>query len=282
MNTLLDASIADGRGFGGFISTVKAVIADYDPLIDTIDILVLTVIFFLAFSFIKSRKAGALIVGIGVCLLIWTISVFAGLKGTQMIFSWVFQFGAFALIILFQSDIRDALEKVGNKSLSGFMNFGDQKKKNQMYSKAIENICTAVGNLALAKTGALIVVERTTRLDEIIQSGITINADVNSFLLRNLFFNKAPLHDVAVVIKEGKIVAAGCLLPLTKRQDVDADLGTRHRAAIGMSEYSDSVIIVVSEETGIISVAYDCELIRNYTPEKLRSFLHSKLLRNGK
>ena len=110
------------------------------------------------------------------------------------------------------------------------------------------------------------------------QTGITINANVNSFLLRNLFFNKAPLHDGAVIIDEARIAAAGCLLPLTRRMDVDGDLGTRHRAAIGMSESSDAIIIVVSEETGIISVAHDCELVRNHTPESLRKFLMKRIM----
>ena len=110
------------------------------------------------------------------------------------------------------------------------------------------------------------------------QTGIVINANVNSFLLRNIFFNRAPLHDGAVIIDEARIAAAGCLLPLTRRTDVDGDLGTRHRAAIGMSESSDAIIIVVSEETGIISVAYDCELTRNYTVESLRKFLMKKII----
>ena len=111
---------------------------------------------------------------------------------------------------------------------------------------------------------------RTTDIDDVIETGITINADTNSFLLRNIFFNKAPLHDGAVVIDNARIVAAGCLLPLTRRQDIDADLGTRHRAAIGMSELSDAIIVVVSEETGIISIASDCTLTHDLRRKALR------------
>ena len=128
-------------------------------------------------------------------------------------------------------------------------------------------------------TAALIVISGTTKLDDTISTGININANVNSFLIRNLFFNRAPLHDGAVIIDGSRIAAAGCLLPLTRRNDVDGDLGTRHRAAIGMSESSDAIVIVVSEETGTISVAYDCNLTRNYSDESLRRFLMKKMIR---
>ena len=121
-------------------------------------------------------------------------------------------------------------------------------------------------------------ITRTTQFDDVINTGVKINADVNPYLLRNLFFNKAPLHDGAVIIDDGRIAAAGCLLPLTRRTDVDGDLGTRHRAALGMSEVSDAIIVIVSEETGIVSVAYDCTLTRNFTPESLRKFLLHKIL----
>jgi diadenylate cyclase len=165
--------------------------------------------------------------------------------------------------------------------MNGIMNFGDQKKKRQQYSKAIDEICSAVTDLSRTKTGSLIVIWRTTKLDEITETGIVINADVNSFLLRNIFVDKAPLHDGAVVIDESRIVAAACLLPLTRRTDIDADLGTRHRAAVGMSETSDAIVIVVSEETGTISIAYDCTLTRDYNAQSLRPFLMQKLLRKS-
>jgi diadenylate cyclase len=186
--------------------------------------------------------------------------------------------GGLAFLILFQPEIRDTFEKIGTGALSGLAIFGDRKKKEAAYL-AIEQICIAVTDLSKTRTGALIVISQTTKIDDVVQTGIVINADVNSFLLRNLFFNKAPLHDGAVIIDDARIAAAGCLLPLTRRSDVDSDLGTRHRAAIGLSEISDAVIIVVSEETGIISVANDCALTRNFTPESLKSYLMQKMLR---
>ena len=248
---------------------------------DAIDILLLSIILFLGFRFFKSRKAGVLLIGVLFIVILTFIADIFNLYATHYIFNSILKIGVLALIILFQPEIRDALEKVGSGSMSGIMSFGDQKKKRQQYSKAIDQICSAVNDLSRTRTGALIVISRTTKLDEITETGIVINADVNSFLLRNIFVDKAPLHDGAVVIDEARIVAAACLLPLTRRTDIDADLGTRHRAAIGMSETSDAIVIVVSEETGTISIAYDCTLTRDYSAESLRPFLMQKLLRKS-
>lgn len=268
MNTLLELSTSDI--FSKIIAFFKNFSFQWS---DALDILFLSILFFCAFRFFKGKKGGTLLIGIVICLTVWIVASELDLKGTSFIFKQIFEIGAIALIIIFQPEIRDVLEKIGTGSISGIFNFGDQKKKQQIYYTAVDNICVAVGDLSRTKTGALIVLSRTTNLDDIVQTGITINADANAFLLRNIFFNKAPLHDGAVVIDEARVVAAGCLLPLTRRQDIDGDLGTRHRAAVGMSEISDAVIIVVSEETGIISVASDCNLTRNYTPDTLRSFL---------
>ncbi len=243
---------------------------------DAFDIFFLTIILFVAFRFFKSRKAGALLVGAGAIILLTYLAEIFDLDATYYIFSSILEIGVLAIIIIFMPEIRDVLEKVGSGSVSGFMNFGDQKKKRQNYTKLVDQVCTAVSALSSSKTGALIVISRTTKLDDVVETGITINADINSYLLRNIFFNKAPLHDGAVIIDESKIVAAGCLLPLTRRTDIDGDLGTRHRAAIGMSEISDAIVIVVSEETGVISVACDCTLTRNYQIESLRSYLLKK------
>ena len=235
---------------------------------------------FLTFRFIRGRKAGVLLIGILIFGIVLAVTFFFNLSATYFIFSQIFKVGVIAIIIIFQPEIRDALEKIGSGSISGFLAFGDQKKR-QLYLNSIDNICTAVNDLASTKTGALIVLSRNTKLDDIIETGIFINANVNSYLLRNLFFNRAPLHDGAVVIDEGRIAAAGCLLPLTKRTDVDGDLGTRHRAAIGMSESSDAIVIVVSEETGTISIAHDCELLRDFTASSLRKYLLKKLVGPG-
>ena len=244
---------------------------------DVIDILLLTGLFFVAFRFLKTRKAGALAIGIVLCAAVWFIASYFELLGLCFVIECVFDYGILGLVIIFQPEIREALEKLGSGSLGKFSLLGDKQKK--LYSAMISNVCSAVANLSATKTGALIVIERNTQIDDITETGVKLNADVNSTLLRNIFFNHAPLHDGAVIIEDGRIAAAGCLLPLTRRTDLDSGLGTRHRAAIGMSEVSDAVIIVVSEETGVISIAYDCTLTREFSVDLLRRFLAKKLLR---
>ena len=269
----------NGSIFSSLLSFAKDCFRNFS-LIDAFDILFLTLVLFFVFRFLRGRKAGILLLGIAIFFALMVSAYFLDLNATYFVFSQLFKVGVIAIIIIFQPEIREALEKIGTGSINGIMSFGDQKKKRQMYYMAIEQICSAISELANSKTGALIVLGRTTKLDDVIQTGITINADVNSNLLRNLFFNKAPLHDGAVIIEDARIAAAACLLPLTRRTDIDSDLGTRHRAAIGMSETSDAIVIVVSEETGTISVAYDCQLTRNYTADSLRKFLMTKIVRS--
>ena len=278
MNNLLNVSGKEiGKSVSDFFATVKIAFANFD-VFDVIDILFLSLILFFAFRFFKNRKAGALLVGIAVCSLILLVASVLGLNSVAFIFSGIFKIGAIAVVVVFQPEIREALEKVGSGSISGLLSFGEAKKKKQLYRTVIENVCLAVGELSRNKTGALIVMSRATQLDDIVSTGVAVNADVTSFLIRNIFYDKAPLHDGAVVIDDGRIAAAGCLLPLTRRNDVDTNLGTRHRAAIGMSESSDAITIVVSEETGTISVAYDCTLTRAFTPDSLRRYLFKKIL----
>jgi len=266
--------------FLSFFESAKRSFVDFS-IFDAIDIIVLAAILFVTFRFLKSRKAGALILGITIISLLSLAAFSLGLGATYFVLSSIFDVGIIALIIIFQPEIREALEKVGAGSLNSIKTLGDQRQKNKLHVKSIDEVCAAVKDLSATKTGALIVISGTTKIDETIATGININANVNSFLLRNLFFNKAPLHDGAVIIDGSRIAAAGCLLPLTRKTDVDGDLGTRHRAAIGMSESSDAIVIVVSEETGIISVAYDCTLTRNYTEESLRRFLMRKMIRSS-
>ena len=279
MNFLLDSvtgGVADH--FSDFFAVIKSVFSSFN-IIDAIDILLLSSLLFFAFRFFKNRKAGALFLGIALCGLVLLLATLLELEAISFVLSSIFKVGVIAIIIIFQPEIREALEKLGSGSLSGLFKLADNQKRRVLYRTVIEHICTAVNDLSRSRTGALIVLERTTQVDEICHTGISIDAEVSSFLIRNIFFDKAPLHDGALVISDGRISAAGCLLPLSRRSDVDGNLGTRHRAAIGMSETSDAVIIVVSEETGIISVAYDCTLTRDFTPEALRKYLFKMMIR---
>jgi diadenylate cyclase len=187
-----------------------------------------------------------------------------------------FQVGLLALVVLFQPELRAALEKVGSEPLRGLKSIGGERDMAAV-TKAIDEICDAASEMSRTRTGALLVIERTTRLGDIVKSGVQVDASINSYLIKNIFFNKAPLHDGAVIIRNLRICAAGCFLPLTTREDIDPNLGTRHRAAIGMSEVSDAIVIVVSEETGRISVAIDGELDAGYNYRSLKQKLLSLL-----
>lgn len=277
MYGLLSAEI--GVDFSAFVDNVKNIFANF-YWTDAVDIVILGLLFYFVLSFFKSRKAGTLVVGIFLCIALYAIAIIFNLTGVQYILSGVFQIGALAIIIIFQPEIRELLEAIGSGSIKGIRGFGESTNSKQAQYKAIDNICKAVYVMAAEKTGALIVIERTTQLEEIIHTGITINADVSDYLIRNIFFNKAPLHDGAMVIEGNRIKAAACILPLPKHTYVENELGTRHRAAVGLSEISDAVIIVVSEETGTISVAKESELKRDFTEDSLRKYLVKELFRD--
>jgi diadenylate cyclase len=259
------------------LENVKSIFVNFQWT-DAIDIILLAVLFYFVLSFFKSRKAGTLLIGIFLCLLLYTAAILLNLSGVEFILSGVFKIGALAIIIIFQPEIRDLLETIGSGSIKGIKTFGDQARKKQAKYKAIDNICKAVNVMSKDRTGALIVIGRTTQLDDVTNTGIEINADVSDYLIRNLFYDKAPLHDGAIVIEGNRIKAAACILPLPRHTYVHNDLGTRHRAAIGLSEISDAVIIIVSEETGIISVAKESELKRDFTEDSLRKFLVKELV----
>ena len=276
---LLQASGSFTDHIKSFFEFAKNAFSDFNPIVDTIDILLLTILFAFVFKYIIHKRAGALIFGIVICFVVLVLASVFDLTGTKYILSGVFQIGVIAIVIIFQPEIRELLEKVGSGSIKSIRGLGDGGESNRIQYKAIDAICKAVHILSMQKTGALIVISKNMSLDEIIHTGTEINADVSDALIRNLFYDKSPLHDGAVVIDNGRIAAAACILPLTKRTSVEQELGTRHRAAIGMTESNDAVVVVVSEETGIVSVAMDAELTRNFTNDTLRKLLIKELIR---
>jgi diadenylate cyclase len=187
------------------------------------------------------------------------------------------QVGILVILVLFQPEIRMALEKVGGTPIPTIKGISSESAELATVGAQIDALCTAVSDLSRDKVGALIVIERTTSLSDFIKSGVYIDAAISPYILRNIFFNKAPLHDGAVIIRKGRICAAGCFLPLSTKEDIDKDLGTRHRAAIGMTEVSDAIVIVVSEETGTVSVSVDGNLARNYNYSTLKQALNGYL-----
>ncbi len=243
---------------------------------DVIDILCVSVLLYFILIFLRDRRAGRLVVGIVFLIILKAISDFFGMYVMQFILQNVFQVGLIIIAIIFQPELRSALEKVGGQPLNGIRSIG---KKTDDTEKVISSVADAAAELAETKTGALIVIERGTRLGDMVLTGTVIDAEPSKFLIKNIFHNKAPLHDGALIIRKGRLYAAGCLLPLSSNSDIIQDLGTRHRAAIGMSENSDAVIVVVSEETGVVSVAVDGVLHRGYNRSSLKAVLE-RCLRN--
>lgn len=251
----------------GMLQTIRSI-----TVVDFLDIFFVAIILYYAFRFVRERRAGKLAVGVIFFTMFLVLSDLLGMHALKYIFQNLFQVGVIALVVLFQPEMRSALEKMGGSSLKGLKNISDSKD-GSAWMLAIREVSAAASQMAVDKTGALIVFERGTRLGEIAATGTISDAQISAYLLRNIFFNKAPLHDGAVLLRDGRLYAAGCLLPLTHQTDLNRDLGTRHRAAIGLSEDSDAVVVVVSEETGTISVAVDGYLTRGYNADTLRSRL---------
>lgn len=250
-------------------------------IIDIIDIGIVAIIIYYAYKFIKIRRAAKLAIGVLILLVVFIISDVINMYALNFLLSNIFQIGLIAILILFQPELRAALEKMGAQPLKGFKNISDTRSSAET-TAMISNVCEAVMDMSATKTGCLIVIERLTKLGDVIKTGTAFSADPNSSLIKNIFFNKAPLHDGAMIISENKITAAGCFLPLSQKQDIFRDLGTRHRAAIGMSENSDAIVIVVSEETGTVSIALDGELKRDFDYTSLKNQLYSLLVTEPK
>lgn len=244
---------------------------------DVIDILCVTILLYFIVVFLRDKRAAKLVIGVIFLVILKAISDFFGMYVMQFILQNVFRVGLIIIAIIFQPELRSALEKVGGQPLKGIRSIG---KKTGDADGVISSVTDAASELSETKTGALIVIERDTKLGDMVLTGTVIDAEPSSSLIRNIFYDKAPLHDGALIIRKDRLYAAGCLLPLSTNSDIIQDLGTRHRAAIGMSENSDAVVVVVSEETGIISVAVDGVLHRGYSKTSLRSVLE-RCLKNG-
>ena len=244
---------------------------------DILDILCLSVLFFALYLFVRDRRAGKLLAGVAMVVAIFVVSVLLDMYAIRYVFDGFFGYGLIVLAIIFQPELRAAMERLGSAPFNSLKNIGVETRELSASGAWVSAIVAAVKNMSFAKTGALIVIERSTKLGEYISTGTTLNADLSSELLCALFVNKAPLHDGAVIVRGGRLYAAGCYLPLSEKSDIFKGLGTRHRAAIGLSEQSDAIVIVVSEETGTISIAHKGKLFREFTSVSLRRKL-SELL----
>lgn len=249
---------------------------------DAVDIIIVAFLIYGVVKLVRETRAGQLVKGLFLLVILFIISSYFNLVMVSRVLAYFFQFAFVATLIVFQPEIRKALEQVGRnnvgQSIAAVVTGRDRSYDRAQIRKAINAVVDGVGILQQLKMGALIVFERKTKLGDIIETGTQINCEPSGQIVGNIFFNKAPLHDGAMIIRDGMIHAAGCILPLTKNTSVSAELGTRHRAALGVSEESDAVVVVVSEETGQISVAVNGVLARRFTRDTLRDVLEGYLI----
>jgi diadenylate cyclase len=260
--------------FSYFIS----IIATFSPA-DLIDILLVAFLIYKGFQLVRETRAKQLVKGIVLLIIAYYASQLLHLKSMSFILYNIMQFGVIALVVVFQPELRSALEHLGSTSVGKFKIFNfEQDSDEQRIREAIKEVCEAAQSLQKNRIGALILFERMVMLGEIIKTGTLIDANISAELIGNIFYPKSPLHDGAMIIRGGRVFAAGCFLPLSQNQEISRELGTRHRAALGISENSDVLVVVVSEETGIISLVEHGVIKRSLTIDTLRIALETALL----
>nr|WP_164489063.1 diadenylate cyclase CdaA [Romboutsia sp. 1001713B170207_170306_H8] len=247
-------------------------------LFDLIDISIVAYIFYKIFMFIKDTRAEQVLKGVVFLLLATYLSSTFRLHTLYFLLANTLQIGILAAIIIFQPELRAGLEHIGRAQFSLFVKGNNT---NEDLHKTIEEIVEALYSLSRQKIGALIIMERKTKISDIISTGTEIDGDVSRQLLINIFIPNTPLHDGAVVIRDSKVKAAACFLPLTQSKDLSKDLGTRHRAGVGVSEVSDCITLIVSEETGEVSIAKSGKLYRNISKERMTNILQNNLKSNA-
>ena len=260
------------------LSTLPGIIGRYLMMLkvtDILDIAIMVFVFYKALTLIQSTRAASLLKGVLVFLAALMLSMVLNMNSINFIMNQLVRWGVVALIVLFQPEIRRILEEVGSRRFSAFFSRGEA---GTAVEQAIDQTVLACTEMSQSRTGALIVFERENLLDDMVRSGTVLDAAVSSELLKNIFFVKAPMHDGAVIVRNGRVLGAGCMLPLSKNVNLSRELGMRHRAGIGMSENADAVVVIVSEETGSISVAIGGMLKRHLKPETLANILRNELL----
>ena len=264
--------------FNSILSIIKTI-----QLRDIVDILAIALLIFGLFKLIQETRAVQLLKGVIMLLIVYFLSSLFGLVMLSSLLRTFFEAAVVVIAIIFQPEIRKALEQMGrNNTYKKYIKIFTKHHKGDEWKKAVEKSIVDAADTAVlfsrSKTGALLVFQRETMLSDIAATGTIIDAETSVALFGNIFFNKAPLHDGASIIRDGKLFAAGCILPLTSNRNVDINLGTRHRAGLGISEQSDAVVLIVSEETGVISLAVNGILLREFTREELIKKLEQFLI----
>lgn len=263
----------------------KKAIFSFDSISDLLDILLVAFVIFHIIKLIRETRAMQLAKGLVLLVGAYAIVSLVDMQASKFILNFIFSNLFIIIVIIFSPEIRHVLESMGRSSVSNinlfnFKNRIDLEEQENIVT-SINSVCKACGDMSDKKIGALIVFEKDSLLGEISKTGTILDAQVTTELIENIFFPKAPMHDGAVIVKDGRVTAAGCILPLTSNNDLDSELGTRHRAAIGMSESSDAIVAVVSEETGAISVAEKGKLQRNVSAGVLREILMQNFVKTN-
>ena len=261
------------------LSTLYDMAVNYLMMIRVTDIIDMAIIAFVIYNILirlRSTTSVRILQGVLVLLLIMWLSTIFNLRSINFLLSHAVQWGVLALIIIFQPELRRGLEKIG--SSTGIKQMFISEESLPVIEQAIQETVAACADMSQSHTGALLVFEREIALDDVLRSGTTLNADMSSELIKNVFFIHAPMHDGAAIVRDGRLLGAGCMLPLSKNVNLSRDLGMRHRAGIGISENSDAVVVLVSEETGAISVAVDGSLRRHLSGETLEKILRNELI----
>lgn len=282
----------------GLFEKIVSIFSTYSIVSDTLDLLLLTFLFYSILKMIRDSRALTFAKGIFVFLIVYGVVLLLNMQASAYLFQTVFDNILLILVVIFAPEIRKLLESMGTtskaiSSIRGWLNKTSSNQKALIYNErvdvAVNELFRAVSDMSDKKIGALMVFEKETPLGEICETGTLVGAEITSEMIGNIFYPKAPLHDGAAIVRDCKIYAAGCILPLTSKNNISSDLGTRHRAALGMSEQSDALVLVVSEETGAISIAQNGVLQHDITDgaarEQLLNFLKMPIVggdKNGK
>ena len=245
---------------------------------DTLDILLVSYMIYYVISLLIHTRTGQLIKGAFLLTVAYFLSSLLQLKTIKFIIDYIFRYGLIVLVVIFQPELRSMLERIGRTRLGRSLFVGRIGEKDvDRQRRAIETICGAAEQMSASRTGALIVFEKGTSLAEIIATGTTVDAEISEELVGNIFYKGAPLHDGAMVVRGDRIVAAACLLPVSHNTEISREMGTRHRAAIGISENTDAVVLVVSEENGYISIAQNGFIVRKLDKDTAYQMLTKEL-----
>lgn len=258
-----------------FLDKIAGALYSFNFTSDLLDILLVTLVVYELIKLIRGSRTFQLIKGIGLLAIIFALVKLLNMEASEYLFTVLFENALIILVVLFAPELRKILERFGRQSIKNisFFNFNNGVDYEKTVTETINSFCKATVDMSETKTGALVVFEKDAPLSDISNTGTIVDAKASAELFNGIFFKNSALHDGAVVVRDGRIYSAGCILPLTQSNSLDSELGTRHRAAIGMSEQSDAVVVVVSEETGSVSVAKNGVLTRDITNGKLREIL---------